>query len=423
GGGLAGLFTATELVAAGVDDLMVVERADQPGGVARTVVRDGFQLEPAVGAFSLPHPHLSPILTRIGAETSVAEGASVRQVYTGGRLLSISPSPKTLLSPIVPWSAKLRALAEPLVPARNLEDETVDHFCRRRFGNRAGEMVAWLMASGVFAGDPKRLSVRAAFSQLADLERSSGSVLRGVLARRKAQDPGATRPRLHYPSENMTALTRKAADALGERYRGGFGVEAVRKDGERWTVSGSETVETGMVVLAIDPEQAAQLVDDELAEHLREVERARVTVFGFGGEGDVLPRGFGALVGPDASMLTRGLLYESSYAPHRAPEGSWLLKAIAGGAPLADRLTSDVVGSVLGEVQAVLGRSLDPTFTEVVNHVPGIPQYNMGHLRWLERLDSLLADRPGLYVTGWGYRGVGMTHRATDAVRLRGVVA
>ena len=49
GGGLAGFFTASELMEAGVEDVVVLDRNDQPGGVARTVKLDGYDLEPAAG--------------------------------------------------------------------------------------------------------------------------------------------------------------------------------------------------------------------------------------------------------------------------------------------------------------------------------------------------------------------------------------
>jgi len=424
GGGLAGLLTATELISAGMDDVLLVEKSDVPGGVARTIRRDGFTFEPAVGAVALPHAHLSPILGRIGVEMEpAAPTASVRQVYTNGRLISIPLSPKALLAPVIPWPAKVRALAEVLSPSRDLADESLANFCRRRFGRRAGDMVGWLMASGVYAGDPERLSARAAFPILRHLENDAGSVLRGALARRRHRQPSGARPGLHYPRDGMTDLAQRAAGFLGDGYRSGFEVESVRRDGSDWLVVGPETLRADSVILATGPHRTADLVDAELAEHLRELKTARVVVVGLGGEGEhTLPKGFGALVGPGEGMLSRGLLYESSYAPDRAPEGAWLLKVIAGGSgvrPWGD----DIADVVRGEAETVIGRRLSPAVTIVVDDLPGIPQYEIGHLRWLDELEGLMAARSGLHVTGWGYRGVGVTQLATDALRVRNAVS
>ncbi|MEX2279252.1 MAG: FAD-dependent oxidoreductase, partial [Acidimicrobiia bacterium] len=62
GGGFAGLFVAARLIASGVDDVVVLEASEHPGGVARSVSRDGYVLEPGASSFTLPHPHLSPLL-------------------------------------------------------------------------------------------------------------------------------------------------------------------------------------------------------------------------------------------------------------------------------------------------------------------------------------------------------------------------
>lgn len=423
GGGLAGLFVASELVASGVDDLIVVEKSDTPGGLARTITRHGFTLEPAVGSVTLPHPHLSPILKRIGAEMVPADpAASVRQVYVDGRLISVPASPKAVLAPLISWPAKLRALAEPLIPSRDLADESLADFCRRRFGSGAGEMIAWLMASGVYAGDPERLSAKAAFPILSGLEEDAGSVLRGAMARRRDRGLRASRPRPCYPSGGMATLARHAAEALSDRYLGGFEVESVRRDGSDWLVVGPETLRTDSVILATSRDRAAGLVDDELAAHLGDSTTAKVFVVGLGGPGhNVLPDAFGALIGPGEGMVSRGLLYESSYAPERAPKKSWLLKVIAGGSPNRG-IGDDVAETVRGEAERVLGKQLSPTFITTVDDLPGIPQYEIGHREWLGQLEGLLRTRTGLHLTGWGYRGVGVTHLATDAVRVRKAV-
>jgi oxygen-dependent protoporphyrinogen oxidase len=68
------------------------------------------------------------------------------------------------------------------------------------------------------------------------------------------------------------------------------------------------------------------------------------------------------------------------------------------------------------------GRILDvmpqPSWTRVVRHDQGIPQYDVGHLAWLDPLDAISADHPGLHLAGWGYRGIGVSSLAKHAVAL-----
>lgn len=422
GGGLSGLFTAAELLGAGIDDVVVLDRSPKPGGVARTIERDGFMLEPAVGSVSLPHPHLSPILNRIGAEMIATDpAAAARYVYVDGRLVQIPASPRALLAPVVPWGSKLRALAEPLVGgAPDSVEESLERFCERRFGRSVGEMLAWLMASGVYGGDPERLSARSAFPTFAGLEDRHGSVVKGAMSRGRARSSGAS-PRSHVPLGGMAALAETAARSLGSRFRGGFAVESVQRHGNGWVVEGEESMRADAVVVAARPNHAARILERELADHLIEMSSAPVVVIGLGGDVGSVPSGFGALIGPGQPLTTLGILFESSYAPDRAPNGSWLIKVIAGGATrpeVVDWGDGRLICQIREEAALILGRDLDPSFTEVVRHRPGIPQPEIGHAGWLATLDRLLADRPGLQLTGWGYRGVGLSHLATDAVRV-----
>ncbi|MCH7584251.1 MAG: protoporphyrinogen oxidase [Acidobacteria bacterium] len=422
GGGLAGLFTASELMLAGVDDLLVIDASASPGGVTRTIRRDGYSLESAAGTLLLPHSHLSALLERIGADVVPVEpSATMRYVYTRGRLVAVPTSPKALLAPLVPLTAKLRAAAEPFVRRKaESEDESLDAFLRRRLGDGLGGMLAWLGASGVFAGDPARLSARSTFPAIAALGEGGGSIVRGGLRRRLGRRTGATRPTSHIPVEGMTGLVETLAGVLGERFRGGFAADSVRRDGSGWVIEGPQTIRCDHVVVATAPAAAAELLGGDLGVILGKAQTAPTVVVGLGGPSHQvpLPQGFGVLTGPDAGLASLGVLFVSSYAPGRAPPGHALAKVIAGGARFPELVDWDdarIVERVGGEVARILGTDIDPSFVEIIRHRAGIPQYEIGHSAWLEEIDHLLGDRPGLHLTGWGYRGVGVAHLASDA--------
>jgi protoporphyrinogen/coproporphyrinogen III oxidase len=420
GGGFAGLFTASQLISAGVDDVVVLEASSHPGGVARSVVRDGYILEPGAGSFRLPHQHLSQLLA--GSELRPAETVA-RHVWTGTRLVSLSGL-GTVFAPIVPLAAKLRAAAEPWTAPHPGDDETLDHFFRRRFGDGFARTAAWLAASGVFAGDPTRLSAGSAFPMLTELETAHGSIVRGAVHRLRSRPKGATQPSVHLPATTMSALAEALAATLGERFRPGHPVEAVRRLNGRWTISGVERTEADHVVLACSPDISSGLVDSELREALLGSTSAPVAVIGLGGPSLGLPSGFGILTGRDSGMITRGILLESSYAPHRAPHGHGLVKVIAGGAGRPSIVDADddmIVATVGSDLARILGADIDVSFAEVTRPTRGIPQYNVGHADWLAAVDR--ATPQSLHLTGWGYRGVGVAHLASDATRIAESIA
>lgn len=420
GGGFAGLFTASRLVSAGVDDVVVLEASSHPGGVARSVVRDGYILEPGAASFRLPHPHLSQLLA--GCELRLAE-AVTRHVWTGTRLVSLS-GPGAALAPVVPLAAKLRATAEPWAAAHTEGDETLDRFFRRRFGDGFGREAAWLAASGVFAGDPTQLSAGSAFPTLTGLETAHGSIVRGAVHRLRSRPRNTPRPSVHVPATTMSALAEALAATLGDRFRPGHPVEAVRRSSGKWTISGVERIEADHVVLACAPNIASGLVDSGLREALLGSTTAPVAVVGLGGASLGLPSGFGILTARDSGMITRGILLESSYAPHRAPHGHGLVKVIAGGAGRPSIVDADddmIVATVGSDLARILGADIDVSFAEVTRPIPGIPQYNVGHGEWLAAVDR--ATPQSMHLTGWGYRGVGIAHLASDAIRITESIA
>jgi protoporphyrinogen/coproporphyrinogen III oxidase len=432
GGGLAGLFTASELIAAGVDDVVVLDQGAAPGGVARTIEREGYSLEPAAGTLLLPHPHLSGVLDRLGAEVRPAEpAAGLRYVFTRGRLVALPSSPRALVAPLVPFPAKVRAAAEPFVRSRlGGSDDSLDAFLRRRLGPGLGGMLAWLAASGVFAGDPTRLSARSSFPLFPTLEDEAGSIVRGGIRRLRAARSGGRRPRpvAHLPVGGMAGVARAAASRLGDRLRLGSEVTSVRRETDGWAVDGAEAMRAEHLVLAVPPRRAAGLLGGDLGEALGRAVTAPVVVMGMGGPAArfPLPPGFGALIGPDAGMATLGILFESSYAPRRAPAGHSLVKVIAGGARRPDLVEWEetrLVEVIGAEVARALGADVDVSHVEVVRHRDGIPQYDVGHGDWLAEVERLRTARPGLHLTGWGYRGVGVAHVAADAVRTSSEIA
>lgn len=413
GGGLSGLLTARAIAARGIGTPVILESSDRLGGVAATLEEGGYLLEPGVGAMTLPHPALTPLLS--GCSTvPAAPAARIRHVWTGRRLVTIQPGPRAVMAPVVPARARLRLLAEFLVRERPAaDDEPIEGFLRRRLGPRAGAEAAWLAASGVYAGDPAELSARSAFPALVEMVARHGSITAaGLRALRRSGGRS-----LHVPEVSMTRLAGELAQDTEVRL--GHPVTGITTEKSGFTLGGPSAVSCDRVVLAVSPPRAAELVGGLLGERLTQAGAASVAVVWLAGPAEDLrpPEGFGLLMSRAAGTLTRGVLIESSYAPHRAPAGHALLKVIAGGSGAPQVATLDdetVVGRVRAEVSQTFGHDVAPSFEAVARR--SIPQYRLGHQAWLDAIDEALPE--GMHLTGWGYRGVGLAQLAADAARV-----
>ena len=449
GGGLSGLAIAYELVEmARADDLdldvALYDENDWPGGKIRSVRQDGYTLEWGPNGFLDSKPATLELVDRLGLRDRLLpsdDAARRRFVFSRGQLRALPESPPTFLkSKLLSWPAKLRLVCEPFARKRPAGvDETVAEFARRRLGKQALARLIDPMVSGVFAGDPSRLSLAAAFPRIAEMEAEYGGLFKAMrrigkarrAARERGEDAAEVGPapggRLTSFPDGLDTLPRAIADALGDRVHLGQRAESVERlpadtaGGARYRVrfTDGEAVEATTLVLALPAHASAALlsdVDGNAAALLGGTPYARLAVVGLGYPREGFPHpldGFGFLAPHEEGRGILGALWTSSVFPgHRAPDSKVLVRCMVGGARAPERLDLDddaLVALVRDELQATMGVDVPPEHVAVFRHQHAIPGYPTGHLERLAELESsLVAAAPGLLLGGNAYRGIGI---------------
>ena len=95
----------------------------------------------------------------------------------------------------------------------------------------------------------------------------------------------------------------------------------------------------------------------------------------------------------------------------RAPEDTALLRCFAGGAlqpDLLDQPDELLEAQVREDLEALLGISGTPILCRTTRYPDCMPQYNVGHLDRVERIEARLQQFPTLALAGKSYRGVGI---------------
>jgi len=220
GGGISGLVCAYALRKAGIE-AQLVDASTQPGGVIRSENRDGFLIELGPQSFS-GTAALRSLCVDLGIAEQVVQAphSSPRYVLIDGALKDVPLSPPAMLSSsLLSAQTKWRIARDAFGTTRAPEDESVAAFVRRKFGAELLDRLVGPFVSGIYAGDPERLSLRAAFPQLYEAEQSAGSVIRGM--RRAAKSHGGPRDRptlLSFRDGNGT-LVRALAAKIGPGLR------------------------------------------------------------------------------------------------------------------------------------------------------------------------------------------------------------
>jgi len=410
GGGLSGLVYAHAAARSGTD-VVVLETSAEPGGVMRTVEKDGYLLE--LGPNTV-RPTLALLL--LAAELGIVEEMRFsdpklpRFVEVDGKLRKI---PFGVLSP----AAMLRAAAEPFVRRRApAEDESAFDFVSRRFGPAIASKLLEPFVSGIYAGDARKLTAADAFGKLVELERERGSVIGGFLkSRKKAPKPAVPRPKgLMSFSRGLGSLPRALSSALGGRFRGNVSVDRIERSGDRWRVFASDEDRTARRVIVASPAGTAARIVASAApaasQALLEIPSPAVCVAHCAWPADAFPRpprGFGHLLLPRRGEPVLGAVWSSVLFPGRAPDGKVFLTFFLGGRrnpAAADLDDVGVIAAVAADAQRALGASCPPDLVRATRYGSAIPQYEAGHGARMRALAEAEAAQPGLHFLG-NYRG------------------
>jgi oxygen-dependent protoporphyrinogen oxidase len=454
GGGIAGLSIAHAIRRRNpLVRVLVFERGERPGGNIRTEVIDGYVCECGPDGFLDNAPETLALARDVGLEPRLrrsSDEARRRFIFRNGRLHEVPLSPLAVIrTPLLSLRGTLRLLMEPLAAARPEADETIFDFAARRIGAEAAGVMIDPMVSGIFAGDAHALSLRACFPKMWQLESEYGSLVRALIAtrrKRKTGDPmGAPAGRLTSFDCGMEALPRAVAAALEGAVRLGHRVHEMRpafpaplaphapSDGYELATS-SGIVKADAVVLAAPAAESAALlqsVDGVAASILRQMPTAPLAVLCLGFDEQAVVRargplnGFGFLVPRSEGIRTLGALWETSIYPNRAPAGKALIRVMIGGAndPGAVDLDDEaLLRTVRADLLRTMHLNAEPEFVRIIRHRRGIPQYTVGHLARLQRVERLLRSHPGIFLAGNSYRGVAINSCIAEAATVAGSV-
>lgn len=453
GGGISGLAAAHRLrerTSAGPVPLQVAlyEASARLGGVFGTEECDGYRLELGADMFITDKPWGVELCRRLGLEDQlIVPDPRYRQslILSRGRPVP-TPEAFQLMAPgrwgpivttplLTPWG-KLRLMLEPLIPPRRAaapdEDESIAAFVRRRLGREALERIVQPLVGGIYTGDPEKLSLKATLPRFLQMERESGSLTAGLWRQQRTiarQAPREEASGARYGlfvslREGLGQLVAALHSRLAESVQWRLNQPVLRVDrsrgGERASfrvVTAEGGAEYDGVILALPSDRAAVLVESchpPLAAALREIEYASTVVVVTGHRLDEIEHpldAYGLVVPHRERRRILAVSFLSRKFPDRAPPGRAILRTFVGGAlqPELTRLSDDeTVALVREELGELLGVRGAPEVCRVARHDRAMPQYHVGHLDRVRRIEALQREQPGLELCGNAYHGVGL---------------
>ncbi|VEU36621.1 unnamed protein product [Pseudo-nitzschia multistriata] len=485
GGGISGSTLAHNLNKNGVDVVLAEARDYLGGNVKSHRTEEGFLWEEGPNSYAT-QPSVVRIAYELGIDDQLvfANESLPPWVNHNGKL---HPLPKgqggkgpkgqielvfgpngvlkfALLGQLLSWPGKIRAGIGAFVghaPAPEGKEETIREWVTRILGEEVFLRCIDPFVSGVYAGNPETLAIKAALPKIARIEDISysigwnkfGALFYGGLKRqvaltkeRKADPPAPEWPEFEYGNpgsfrDGLATLPNAIAKELGEKIRLEHKATKIEKktndDGSEYyeatfeTPKGTKTVKAKTVVSTVPAHCISDVLEPVMEESKEIFEKVRkdidrigvyyppvaaVTVAypkksfkdvelpnGFGNLQD-LP-GFGSLNPRSEGVRTLGTLWSSSLFPGRAPKDYNLLLNYIGGSRdvgLADLSEEEIIAEVDKGCRQVLLKSDAPPAKVIGMKVwpTAIPQYELGHLPIMKELEEAEAKHPGLWVCG-----------------------
>ncbi|MCA1649268.1 MAG: protoporphyrinogen oxidase [Acidobacteria bacterium] len=451
GAGITGLAAAYELSLRRVP-FTVLEAAPRAGGLILTEHIDGVTIEAGPDSVLAQKPAATALCEELGLGPRLISTTPPRAAFVLKRgTLYPLPSPAVLGIPttlkgtfrydLLPWGARLRLAIEPLIPrghsitsvpsecpppgpsAAGDEDESVAAFFRRRFGPATVDLLAEPLLGGIHAGDVESLSVRSLFPRFVEAEARHGSVRRAFHGTRAHGRADLFRSLSSGMGELIAALERRLpAGAL----RCNAAVQTIRAKSGRWEVESAGGLVAGDAVIVAAPAHAAArvlaLLDERSASLCAAVpyaSTASVTLAWPRGAVRHPLAGSGFVVARKHNdVRIAACTWVSSKWAGRAPVGFALLRAFVGGVadPAAVDMTDDqMIDSVRRDLAGILGIDTPPALARVHRWRDAGAQHTVGHLARVTEIETRLStNHPGVFVTGSGFRALGVPDCIAD---------
>jgi oxygen-dependent protoporphyrinogen oxidase len=304
-------------------------------------------------------------------------------------------------------------------------DESVHSFVSRRFNSAIADNLIDPLIAGIYAGDPKRLSIKNCLAILHQLEVKNGSVLRGMLFGKNKPVYSATEQEL-LASAWVKALRQAQIYSFEggmeflvnslEQYLAGEGnvkfltqtqVNNMKfgRDQIELALSNSNSLQQqsqafDFVYTTTTAPQFAALLPaqhSQLSAKLGSIPYCSVYVVNLGYNSKVLQlHGFGLLAASSSNSDVLGITFDSDcFTKQNSNPNQSRLTVMIGGTRRVDlltRSTAEITVIAIQAVKEILNIHETPDCINVSLQKNCIPQYNVGHSQQVKLINSSLQE-------------------------------
>ncbi len=415
GGGISGLVAAYSHQKKG-KKVLLLEASDKLGGVIETIIKEGYRLEQGPNSI-LTNAELQQLMEELGIAPKIRKNesiASTRYLLFKDMPLKMKPDwtffKSGFLTPSMVWAF----LTELFRKKSTLKEESIASFIRRRLNADILNRMINPLVTGIYAGDPEKLSLRATFKKLYAMEQDYGSLVGAMFKRDKNAHK---REAMSFDKGLITLI-----DALGatlNHVKLNTVVTAVKSLNEGFNISYNSNGKTadfvGKEIVSTLPapifSNICSFLEPDLAKEIAAIEYAPMMLlylaYPTGAVGQALD-GFGYLNAQQENQPYLGGIWTSAIFPEVAKKGTHLFTLFVGGVHNKAILTKPKEAIIKAKLafEKHMNISSETTFQHHYVVEKAIPQFNLGYYKLMEKVDAVEKSYPGFQISGNWRTGV-----------------
>lgn len=450
GGGISGLATSYYLLKKSDQfplELLLLEKNNRLGGNIITEKEGDFIIEGGPDCFISEKPWAVELIREIGIEeeitgtipennkTFIYWNNKLHPLPEGWALLVPTKIISFITSGLISTRGKLRVLLDLFISSSRVEDLTLAEFVERRLGNEILQKIAEPLVAGIHSADPYKMSLKATFPGFLEMEKKYGSLLIGMLKARKMLKKKDSSNRREQLSLFLTL--KKGIFHLVEKLEGiiaknngkiikNSSIQRIERNKNKFYIyDRNGQIYEGDAVIVTTPAWVSsnilRALSTRLTEEIGKIPYTSTLTMSlaFNKKNFNPPfRGYGFLVPAIENMNLTACTWTSQKFPYRAPGSHHLLRLFAGGyknEKIVEEEDGNIYEKLSSELFKILNVKAKPDFIKIYKWKKAMPQYIPGHLKTVEKIDSLSEKFPGLYLTGSSYKGVGISECIKEA--------
>ncbi|SHF54752.1 protoporphyrinogen oxidase [Dysgonomonas macrotermitis] len=435
GAGLTGLSLAFFLQQKG-KKVIVLEKMNRAGGAMHTHSENGFIYEEGPNTGVLGNPEIAELFEMLEIKPVVADKkAEKRLIYKNKNWYALPSGPVSFLkTPLFTLKDKIKIAFEPFVKRGTDPDESVASIASRRIGQSFVDYAVNPFISGIYAGDPEKLTTRYALPKLYKLEQKYGSFIGGSFKKsrepKNARDKKATKE-VFSGAVGFGSLIEALVNKIGKEniVCGALDIK-VKKVSDRFEVTfNKDQIKQQYLSYKVISSVGANALPDLLPfispldmKKMTNLTYAKVVQVAVGVERKAINDkyvSFGGLIPQKENRQLLGVLFPSFCFPDRAPQGYATLAIYLGGTrhpelfDLSDEKLTAIVHEELKDLFKIPSSAI--CFLKIFRHRYAIPQYEVSTGERLATIAKVEKDHDGLYIAGNIRNGIGIADRVKQA--------